>query len=138
MTQPINEELIREYCLHHELARPEIHLKKVVGMSAFAIAMVSIISFALYLLADFSFLLCFDLIFVAMMLCCAKPILWFAVQCYQHYASDRMRRQCSCMPSCSEYALLALDKYLWPKAIWKIWRRVTHTCSKPGYHIDYP
>jgi putative component of membrane protein insertase Oxa1/YidC/SpoIIIJ protein YidD len=42
------------------------------------------------------------------------------------------------MPSCSEYALLALEKYWWPKALMLIVKRVTHTCRQPGYKKDYP
>ncbi|MDE7086201.1 MAG: membrane protein insertion efficiency factor YidD [Prevotella sp.] len=60
------------------------------------------------------------------------------VQLYQRYAPESLRRQCTCQPTCSEYALLALEKYYWPKALLLIIRRVTDTCQQPGYKIDYP
>lgn len=138
MDQPINEETVRDYCLHHELSRPYINLKKVMCIVGLLVVVAVAISYALCLLADFSFLITFELITNVILLCSAKAVLRLMVQCYQRYASEDTRRQCSCMPSCSEYALLALDKYVWPKALWMTWRRVTHTCSMTGYHVDFP
>ncbi|MBQ0090469.1 MAG: membrane protein insertion efficiency factor YidD [Prevotellaceae bacterium] len=138
MYQPTDEDVIRDYCLHHELSRPYINKTKVLIIMSFVFVVVGVVSYALCLLADTSFFLFFELIIGVLAVCYAKKILIFLIHCYQRYATDKTRRQCSCMPSCSEYALLALDKYIWPKALWKIWRRVTHTCSMPGYHIDYP
>ena len=138
MNQPIDEDAIRDYCLHHELARPYININKVLWIIGLVLAIVSAVSYFLCLLADFSFFFYADILISALAFCYASNILRFLVQCYQHYATESKRRQCSCMPSCSEYALLALDKYFWPIAVWKIYRRITHTCSMPGYHIDYP
>lgn len=138
MNLPIDEEKIRDYCLHHELQRPDLNIEKVLVTVVFVILIVGIVSYSLCLLAGLTFFLCFDTLLCTITACYGSVILKFLVKCYQHYATESTRRQCSCMPSCSEYALLALDKYIWPKALWKTWRRVTHTCSMPGYHIDYP
>lgn len=138
MNQPINEDVIRDYCLHHELPRPYININKVLRIVILVITIVCAVSYFLYLLADFSFFFCTDILISAVVFCFASDILKFLVQCYQHFAAESTRRQCTCMPSCSEYALLALDKYFWPKAVWKIYRRITHTCFMPGYHIDFP
>lgn len=136
--QPIDEEIVREYCQHHILQRPNINICKALLTVILVNAVVCAVSYALCLLVGLSFFLCFDLLMISIAACFASTIMKFLIKCYQHYASEITRRQCSCMPSCSEYALLALEKYNWPKALWKIWRRVTHTCSMPGYHIDYP
>lgn len=138
MNQPINEDVIRDYCLHHELSRPIINIKKVLMVFCLMISIAIVLSYALCLLVGFSFLLWFDIVITLFVLMYGKTILKFFVHCYQRYASESTRRQCSCMPSCSEYALLSLDKYNWPKALYKTWRRVTITCSKPGYHVDFP
>lgn len=138
MNQPIDEDSIRDYCQHHELPRPYININKVLMMVGLVIGIIGIVSYSLSLLAGFTFFLCFDILISTVIVCFANAILKFSVRCYQRYAPESTRRQCSCMPSCSEYALLALEKYIWPKALWKIWRRITHTCSMPGYHIDYP
>ncbi|MBQ0046486.1 MAG: membrane protein insertion efficiency factor YidD [Prevotellaceae bacterium] len=138
MNPPIDEGKIRDYCQHHELQRPDLNIKKMLVIVVLVMSIMCIVSYSLYLLAGFSFFLCLDVLLCTVTICYGSDILRFLVKCYQHYATENIRRQCSCMPSCSEYALLALDKYIWPKALWKIWRRVTHTCSMPGYHIDYP
>lgn len=138
MNQSIDEEAIRNYCIYHELSRPYININKVFWIVGSVIASVGAVSLTLFLLADFPFFLCFDILLSTIAFFFASSILKFLVKCYQHYAPEDIRRKCSCMPSCSEYALLTLEKFIWPKALWKIWRRVTHTCSEPGYHVDYP
>ena len=42
------------------------------------------------------------------------------IECYQHYAADEVRRNCRCLPSCSEYSILVLKKYM------VIIRRIIH------------
>lgn len=138
MNPPIDEVKIRDYCQHHKLQRPDLNIKKMLMAVVFVMSIVCIVSYSLHLLVGLSFFLCIDVFLCIVTTCYASDILRLLIKCYQHYATEGIRRQCSCMPSCSEYALLALDKYIWPKALWKIWRRVTHTCSMPGYHIDYP
>lgn len=138
MNQPVEVDDIRRYCLNRELDRPSIHIYKVVALILVVIAISTVFSVVLHHLAGFNLWFTFDICVCTIVLCHAKAIMVFFIHCYQHYAPEDMRRQCSCMPSCSEYALLALDKYLWPKALWKIWRRLAYTCSAPGYHIDYP
>jgi len=39
-----------------------------------------------------------------------RGIIWL-VHLYQHYAPDELRRQCLFTPSCSEYMILAVEKY---------------------------
>lgn len=138
MKQTTDEDSVRNYCLHHPLHRPVIHWPRIIGATLaleLAVCIAAIISCRLF---ASSFFLCFEIGNWLLLLCFGKVILRTAVQVYQRYASVSTRRQCSCKPSCSEYALLALDKYIWPKALLKICRRVVHTCMQPGYHLDYP
>ena len=62
-----------------------------------------------------------------------------AVRCYQHYADAETRRRCKCIPSCSEYAAIAL-KRVFPLAIalFKIRKRLLHTCNGEEYKVDFP
>ena len=62
-----------------------------------------------------------------------------AIKCYQHYASDEIRRTCKCVPSCSEYALLSL-KTFFPLllALLKIKKRLYVTCNGEEYKVDFP
>jgi putative component of membrane protein insertase Oxa1/YidC/SpoIIIJ protein YidD len=79
----------------------------------------------------------YSLISIVVFLIFSKKIFITLIQLYQHYASESTRRQCTLMPSCSEYALLALSKYNTFKALYKIYIRLTRKC-KGNYQIDYP
>lgn len=72
-----------------------------------------------------------------LLILCMKGVLRLIVKCHQRYAPDYIRRRCKCKPSCSEYALLALDKYILPIALIKIYNRLKHTC-RGDYKVDYP
>ena len=63
----------------------------------------------------------------------------FTVKCYQRYAKVETRRRCKCIPSCSEYAIIALKK-IFPiaLAIKKIKKRLYVTCNGEEYKIDFP
>ena len=62
-----------------------------------------------------------------------------AVRAYQHYAAEETRRRCKCIPSCSEYAALAL-KRVFPlvRALLKIRKRLFCTCNGEEYKVDFP
>ena len=62
-----------------------------------------------------------------------------AVKCYQHYAKEETRRRCMCVPSCSEYAIICLEK-IFPLAIalMKIRIRLYKTCRGEDYKLDFP
>lgn len=64
---------------------------------------------------------------------------FIAVKCYQHYATEEVRRTCKCIPSCSEYALLSL-KRVFPLfvALLKIRKRLYVVCNGEEYKIDFP
>ena len=59
------------------------------------------------------------------------------IKAYQHYASDEMRSTCHCVPSCSEYSIMALKKYPLFVAFIKIVKRLNKTCDG-SYKIDNP
>lgn len=138
MNPSIDEQTIRDYCQHHPLSRPEIDLYKVVGGFVAIECLILAISLFAHRLGMMSIGGCEDGLHLLVILIFGKPICKTAVKLYQRYASEETRRKCRCMPSCSEYALLALNKYWWPKALWLIYRRLTHTCMQPGYKVDYP
>ncbi len=61
------------------------------------------------------------------------------VKCYQHYAKEETRRRCMCVPSCSEYAILCLER-IFPLAVAliKIRIRLYKTCKGEDYKLDFP
>lgn len=130
-------DIVRDYCINHKLSRPTINWFLLVFTISFFETLVFICAIKLPL-SKSSFLLFIEAVHVIMMLIFARVILQIIIAIYQRYAPESIRRQCTCMPTCSEYALLVLDKYCWPKALVLIIRRVTKTCQQPGYKIDYP
>lgn len=61
------------------------------------------------------------------------------VKCYQHYAKEKTRRRCMCVPSCSEYAILCLGKvFPLTLALIKIRIRLYKTCRGEDYKLDFP
>lgn len=65
-----------------------------------------------------------------------KRIALLLIELYQHYASEKTRRKCACMPSCSVYALMVLRKHNIIKALYLIANRLSKCCS-PVAFIDY-
>lgn len=128
---------IRNYCRHHELNRPHINwllvVSVIVAFETFLYVFLNRLSLSIG-----SFLLFAEGFHVVTFIIFGRIILRLIVKIYQRYAPESLRRQCTCQPTCSEYALLALQKYTWPKALMLIVRRVAYTCQKPGYKIDYP
>ena len=132
------EQQIKDYCKNHILIRPKINWLRL----TLIVASYLLVSAMLVVL---SVLLTGHLLIWAVDICLILPLLAYGnilgivfIEIYQRYASEQIRRQCSCMPSCSEYAILAFRKYYWMKAFYLTWRRVFITCSNPGYHLDYP
>lgn len=73
-----------------------------------------------------------------LLFCMIKPILILCIRCYQHYASENIRRSCLCKPTCSEYAIIVIKKYCLIKALVLIYIRLFKTCTGKIYKIDFP
>jgi len=132
----------RDYCLHHSLSRPAANLKTgliwLVGLELLVTAFAFGISFLLRIFElSISFYYLYLLSSIIVYCICLKKICILIIEIYQHYASDEVRRRCSLMPSCSEYALLALQKYNVFKALYKTFIRLNSKCNGI-YKIDYP
>jgi len=56
---------------------------------------------------------------------------------YQKLAPEKLRRSCLFEPSCSEYMLLAIDKYGTFKGVLKGIKRLLR-CHHPNGGVDYP
>ena len=139
-----DEEMIqvKEYCLYHRLSRPDTDL--MTGLKWLLGLEILVIIFALavdFMLGRFGFSVSFYLLYLLtgfiVFFISLKKICIIAIEMYQHYASEEVRRRCSLMPSCSEYALLALTKYDAIKGLYKIIFRLVKKCNGI-YKIDYP
>ena len=65
-----------------------------------------------------------------------RSISIFAIRLYQRYADAETRLRCRQTPSCSNYGILAIEKY---GAIWGLWKTIQRLkrCRPPG-RADYP
>ena len=59
------------------------------------------------------------------------------VHVYQRFASDERRLACLFEPSCSEYMIMAIQKYGTIRGIIKGWDRLMR-CHPPNHGQDYP
>ena len=66
-----------------------------------------------------------------------KAICINLVKIYQRYAPEAIRRKCRFEPSCSEYMILAIEKYGVLKGLFKGIDRLKR-CNINGGGIDYP
>jgi putative component of membrane protein insertase Oxa1/YidC/SpoIIIJ protein YidD len=69
---------------------------------------------------------------------CLKRWLVMVIELYQRYAPEETRRKCTLMPSCSEYAILALYKHGVIVGLYKTHVRLTRACRGGEYRVDYP
>lgn len=67
----------------------------------------------------------------------AKTVIKSAILLYQRYAPERLRASCLFTPSCSEYMLLAIDKYGTLRGVCKGLKRLSK-CHAPNGGVDYP
>ena len=66
-----------------------------------------------------------------------KPLTIWGVRVYQRYAPDKIRNKCRFEPSCSEYMILAIQKYGFIKGFVKGINRL-HRCKPPNRGFDLP
>lgn len=61
-----------------------------------------------------------------------------AVRLYQRYAPEDIRRRCLFKPTCSEYTILAVQKYGVIRGLYKAYIRLFKKCKGRTYRIDEP
>ena len=69
---------------------------------------------------------------------CFKYAVIGTIKLYQHYAPEEIRRRCLFMPTCSEYAILAIQKYGGVIGLCKTCYRLAYLCRGNIYRIQYP
>jgi putative component of membrane protein insertase Oxa1/YidC/SpoIIIJ protein YidD len=83
------------------------------------------------------FMSLFALFFAIGFILVLKPLIIGCVRLYQHYAPEYLRRQCLFKPTCSEYTILAIEKYGVCRGVRKSIQRFKR-CNGTRYRIDYP
>jgi putative component of membrane protein insertase Oxa1/YidC/SpoIIIJ protein YidD len=83
------------------------------------------------------FILCAIVIFIELSFCFKYAAIG-AIKLYQHYAPEEIRRRCLFMPTCSEYAIMAIRKYGGIIGLCKSYYRLMYLCRGNIYKIHYP
>ncbi len=143
MSHPRDEETVSGSCSDSELERPDINIGYIVGYLLLleAVALGAAFLFR-FILARWNVTCSFELLHlvsvIMVLLPTAKITARLVIRIYQRYAPENVRRRCVCTPSCSNYALMALEKYNFFKAFRLIYIRLTRTCRGSEHIIDYP
>lgn len=82
-------------------------------------------------------ILCAIVLFIELFFCLKYAIIG-VVKLYQHYAPEEIRRRCLFMPTCSEYTIMAVNKYGCIIGLCKSYYRLVYRCRGNIYQIDYP
>lgn len=67
-----------------------------------------------------------------------KKALIGMIHLYQRYAPEDVRRRCLLKPTCSEYAIMVIEKYGVIIGLRKIYIRLFRTCRGRIYRYDFP
>jgi putative component of membrane protein insertase Oxa1/YidC/SpoIIIJ protein YidD len=145
MEKPQNkyeQEALIKYCINREIIRPRTNIFSAVKYVICLEVLTLLITFCVANLLVFIGFICnFSLLhlFVSILLILVflKKITILFIELYQHYVPDQKRRKCTLKPSCSEYAIMALNKYGIFMAFKKIYIRLFRTCNGI-YSTDYP
>jgi putative component of membrane protein insertase Oxa1/YidC/SpoIIIJ protein YidD len=138
----LEQDEVWAYCCKRKLIRPDMDIPKACFFTVAFICIVLLISISINVLFNIigrinkiiSFLSCF----VLGIAICTKKVIIGIVELYQHYAPEHIRRKCLLKPTCSEYMILAIEKYGVIRGVYKGIYRLLFKCRGTIYYIDYP
>ena len=128
------QEALIQYCVNREIIRPKTNILTAIKYLVVLEAITLLISFGaakllVFVGFDYSFAFLHFFFGLVLILMFIKRFSILLVELYQHYASEEKRRKCTLKPSCSEYAIIALNKYGIFTALKKIYIRLFITCN---------
>jgi putative component of membrane protein insertase Oxa1/YidC/SpoIIIJ protein YidD len=132
------QDKVWEYCCKRPLNRPRVKIGAICLTVFLFLAVNCFLAFFFQRYTKFSFMAAF-ILFITISVCFyARKIIVGLVMLYQHYAPEYMRRRCLLMPTCSEYMILAVEKYGVIRGMYKGINRLFTRCCGNVYRIDYP
>lgn len=123
-----------------KLKRPKVSLIKTLLLFIFlpAVVLAAIIVLLIKLgLPETTTFLIAAVILLAYIFLTTKRMFINVIKLYQRYAPDSLRNKCRFEPSCSEYMILAIEKYGLIKGIQKGIERLNR-CNIDGGGFDFP
>jgi len=141
----IEEDIAYQYSKKRPLYRPNTSYVKV-GLKWFGILLlILLVSLTLSILGGYVINNniekpnCFVVLGISLVLC-LFVLRWFLIDCvklYQRYAPEEVRRRCSLMPTCSEYAIMCFRKYGALIGLYLTAVRLYKRCDG-NFRIEYP
>ena len=123
----------------HKVVRPDIHIFRMLLKAALLCVPAAVLTWASrFLPAAEGHTAAVGICAAALTLVfCLKRFIVSLILIYQRYAPERIRAACLFEPSCSNYMLMAIDKYGVLKGVAKGIGRLMR-CRYPNSGIDYP
>ena len=147
------------YVNFRELVRPKTNFKKALICVLFFVLVTSLITWFIHIVFStvgifayipknmlvfyeehffLSIIVLYVIVFFINLFFCLKYAVIGVIKLYQHYAPDEIRRRCLFMPTCSEYAIIAIRKYGITIGLYKSYFRLFFRCKGNIYMIDFP
>ena len=123
-----------------KLKRPKISVFRIILFYIFfpALVLTALIVVLKYLgLSTTTTVVIVAIILLAYIILTTKRVFICAIRIYQRYAPDSLRNKCRFEPSCSEYMILAIEKYGLIKGLQKGICRLKR-CNIDGGGFDFP
>lgn len=123
-----------------KLKRPKISVFRIILFYIFfpALVLTALIVVLKYLgLSTTTTVVIVAIILLAYIILTTKRVFICAIRIYQRYAPDSLRNKCRFEPSCSEYMILAIEKYGLMKGLQKGICRLKR-CNIDGGGFDFP
>lgn len=147
---PTKDELLTEYCKNElldpssinykrVLVRPKINFIKAGLYVLLSLIITSLIGLAVYFIFDsvlYAVLSSIIFLFIIILIFLKQIIIWI-IRIYQRFASEERRMRCRFEPSCSNYMIIALEKYGLVRGLKKGISRLRR-CRPPNGGYDYP
>lgn len=126
----------QECTCERKIERPKIEKSLIFLGLIIPICLITAIVLAIVLIDGYwKYVICVGL-FVSLLFS-LKHIAFLWIKLYQKFAPEKVRRSCLFYPSCSQYMLLAIEKYGFWKGFWKGLKRLGR-CRYPNGGEDYP
>lgn len=122
---------------YNPLNRPEIHYKKpIIAALLYLITTVTLAIVGAIYFSGYAVWVCLGWSLLYFALIAKRTLIWM-VHLYQNKAPDEVRLKCIFEPSCSEYMIMAVNKYGFIKGTYKGIKRLGR-CHPPNGGKDYP
>ncbi len=129
----------RSFSYVRKLKRPDINWLMII-VTLYAVTFLVALSGTVCYLSGADTKVCITvsgIMFLLSLLLLAKKGVICAVKVYQRYAPDSLRNKCRFEPSCSEYMIMAIEKYGLIKGVHKGINRLGR-CNVNGGGVDFP